>query len=59
MSGTSMEGIDAALLRSDGRGLVEAGPVAAEAYDEAFRARLRAVPGGQGSVTGGVLHRAA
>ncbi len=41
MSGTSMDGIDAALLRTDGAGLVE--PVASRsfAYDSAFRDALR------------------
>jgi len=41
MSGTSMDGIDAAALVTDGRGAAR--PVAAtvEPYDDAFRARLR------------------
>lgn len=52
MSGTSMDGIDAALLRTDGERLVE--PVAALGvpYDEPFRARLRAVLGCRGDVEG-------
>lgn len=40
MSGTSMDGIDLALLRSDGEQLVERGPSLFAAYDAAFRARL-------------------
>jgi anhydro-N-acetylmuramic acid kinase len=37
MSGTSMDGIDVALLRSDGEGRVERGPSLGIAYDPAFR----------------------
>ena len=52
MSGTSLDGIDAALIRSDGRTRVE--PVAAlsRPYDPDFRARLRATLGGRGDVAG-------
>jgi anhydro-N-acetylmuramic acid kinase len=46
MSGTSMDGIDAALLRSDGNGVVTPGPFASFPYDPAFRARLRRLLGG-------------
>ena len=42
MSGTSLDGIDAALLRSDGRDWVETGPFITRPYDEIFRGRLRA-----------------
>ena len=45
MSGTSRDGIDAALLRSDGRGRVEPGPSLSLPYDEDFRADLAAVCG--------------
>ncbi len=45
MSGTSMDGIDAALIRSDGRSRVEFGPRLTIAYDDAIRRDLRAVLG--------------
>jgi anhydro-N-acetylmuramic acid kinase len=41
MSGTSMDGIDIALLRTDGERRVERGPGASFAYDAAFRNRLK------------------
>jgi anhydro-N-acetylmuramic acid kinase len=41
MSGTSLDGIDVALLRTDGEGRVERGPAMAQAYDAAFRLRLQ------------------
>jgi anhydro-N-acetylmuramic acid kinase len=42
MSGTSMDGIDAALLRTDGEAVAEFGPALTLAYDPALRARIRA-----------------
>ncbi|MCG6856993.1 MAG: anhydro-N-acetylmuramic acid kinase [Salaquimonas sp.] len=42
MSGTSMDGIDVALLRTDGEDKVERGPAGAFDYDPAFRKRLAA-----------------
>jgi len=50
MSGTSMDGIDAALIRSDGGGSVTAGGFLSLPYDAEMRRRLRAVLGGQGAV---------
>jgi anhydro-N-acetylmuramic acid kinase len=46
MSGTSMDGIDAALVRTDGEVADAAGPFVTIAYDDAFRAQLRACLGG-------------
>ena len=40
MSGTSMDGIDAALLRTDGENLVELGPTAFFSYPAAFRREI-------------------
>jgi anhydro-N-acetylmuramic acid kinase len=41
MSGTSMDGVDAALIETDGEGLVRPIEVASRPYDEAMRATLR------------------
>ncbi|HBF29059.1 MAG TPA: anhydro-N-acetylmuramic acid kinase [Rhizobium sp.] len=41
MSGTSMDGIDVALLTTDGLNHVERGPFLSVPYDDAFRAQLR------------------
>ena len=40
MSGTSMDGIDVALIRTDGESVVERGPAMGVSYDPAFRKRL-------------------
>lgn len=45
MSGTSMDGIDGALIRSDGQNVLERGPAATFPYPAPFRDRLRAVMG--------------
>jgi anhydro-N-acetylmuramic acid kinase len=45
MSGTSGDGIDAALLKTDGERIVETGPGIGNAYDPAFRARLKSAYG--------------
>ena len=42
MSGTSMDGIDIALLTTDGENWVERGPSSAVSYSDGFRARLKA-----------------
>ncbi len=42
MSGTSMDGIDVAMLRTDGRDLVERGPSLFVPYDAAFRRCIEA-----------------
>ncbi len=42
MSGTSMDGIDLAMLRTDGEGVVERGPSFFVPYEAAFRARITA-----------------
>lgn len=52
MSGTSMDGIDAAVIRTDGEFAVETGAALTVAYDDGFRARLRAVLGECGDVAG-------
>jgi anhydro-N-acetylmuramic acid kinase len=45
MSGTSGDGIDAALLKTDGERIVETGPGIGEAYDPAFRTKLKSAYG--------------
>ena len=42
MSGTSMDGIDVALLETDGQNLVQRGPALSYPYSAPFRAQLRA-----------------
>ena len=45
MSGTSMDGIDAAVIRTDGTRVFEFGPALTVPYDADFRARLRVLLG--------------
>ncbi len=50
MSGTSLDGIDLALLTTDGRDAVVPGPAMTRPYDRDLRERLRGVLGGVGPV---------
>ena len=50
MSGTSCDGVDAALLRSDGHSITSFGPALTLPYDDPFRAELRQCLGGKGPV---------
>src|SRR5512134_130587 len=50
MSGTSADGIDAALIRTDGTTIAEFGPSLTEPYDNAFRVKLKAAFGSQSPV---------
>jgi anhydro-N-acetylmuramic acid kinase len=50
MSGTSLDGIDVAVVTTDGRDRAEPGPALTVPYSPSLRARLRGVLGGRGSV---------
>lgn len=50
MSGTSMDGVDAAVLRTDGDRSIEPGPRHFIPYPEDFIERLRSILGGQGEI---------
>jgi anhydro-N-acetylmuramic acid kinase len=50
MSGTSLDGIDVAIITTDGRQQAEPGPALTVPYAPALRERLRAVLGGTGPV---------
>ncbi len=50
MSGTSCDGVDAALVETDGRAAISCGSWLSEPYDTAFHDRLRSVLGGRGDV---------
>ncbi len=50
MSGTSLDGIDVALIVTDGHDRVETGPALTLPYDDDLRALLRGVLGGKGDV---------
>ena len=45
-----MDGIDAAIIETDGEAVLASGPTASAPYDPAFRKRLRGVLGGEGPV---------
>ena len=47
MSGTSRDGIDAALIRTDGKNQVETGPFLGRPYDDVLRGKLAAVCQGE------------
>jgi anhydro-N-acetylmuramic acid kinase len=50
MSGTSCDGVDAALIHTDGKSIDDFGPTFTLPYDAAFRARLQSCFGGKGPV---------
>ena len=50
MSGTSCDGVDAALIHTDGTSIDDFGPTFTLPYDGAFRARLQSCFGGKGPV---------
>src|SRR5262245_8028910 len=50
MSGTSLDGVDAALIRTDGHRKGETGAFLTVPYEPGFRQRLRASLGGKGDV---------
>jgi anhydro-N-acetylmuramic acid kinase len=50
MSGTSLDGIDAAIVETDGEGVVTAGPATTVSYDTTLRERLRRALGARGPV---------
>ncbi len=50
MSGTSLDGIDVAMIETDGQVHVATGPALTLPYDESLRAGIRGVLGGKGDV---------
>jgi anhydro-N-acetylmuramic acid kinase len=53
MSGTSMDGIDAALIKTDGENVIEFGPSLTVPYEETFKDSLRRVLGPAGRTAPG------
>lgn len=50
MSGTSGDGVDAALIRADAQAIEAFGPALSDPYDPEFRTRLKSCYGGKGPV---------
>jgi anhydro-N-acetylmuramic acid kinase len=50
MSGTSLDGVDAALIRTDGERVLEFGACLTRPYPQALRDRLRTILGGVGAI---------
>lgn len=50
MSGTSLDGIDAALIKTDGEMVYEFGPWLTQPFDDAYRAKLRDAVHGRGDM---------
>ncbi len=50
MSGTSLDGIDAAIIETDGESVVATGPATTVSYDSTLRERLRRALGARGPV---------
>ncbi len=48
MSGTSLDGIDAAMVETDGESRIATGPSLTVPYEDGFRARLRGILGARG-----------
>jgi anhydro-N-acetylmuramic acid kinase len=53
MSGTSMDGIDVALIKTDGQNVIECGPSLTVPYADAFKDRLRRMLGPAGRAQAG------
>ena len=52
MSGTSLDGVDAAFIETDGESRIATGPFLTIPYEDSERAALRSVLGGKGDVAG-------
>ena len=50
MSGTSMDGVDAALVKTDGRAILELGVNLTRPYEQEFRQQLRDIISGRGDI---------
>ncbi len=56
MSGTSMDGIDAAILKTDGERFIEFGPALTVPYEDVFKSKLRRVLGPVGRAAPGITN---